>query len=568
MYVTKSLKILGLSLFALTAVAFQNCGKFQVNKAELESESAPLALDPAAPLNVNLQDSSTIQMQNAVVPVLLNKADADPIIVNYQTFDRSAKDTLNYSKATGSITIPAGQTAANLLVPVIDASTTGDLDFAVMITSVSKGSIGRGTSLFTILRGAVTKPKWHLFNPAGTTPGVGMRFTTWTGTKLLRFQEISNTSVDTFQRGFLLDPIANTQTPIPVVPLATRYLTSNAWAGNRLVVWGGVPTPTATTFFNDGALYDPVANTWTAMSSVNALSGRQSSNILTVGSKVIFLFGNTAGTYIPNGGVFDVATNSWTLTPTEPVRYNTQFVVAGNKILMWGGELPGIPYNQLDVSTRITNTGSIYDVATNTWTAMSLTGAPSRRYSPIVKWTGSKMLVLGGTFASGPFNNVTFTNPRDSGVYDPSTNTWTAMNMTGAPATIGRSEILNGKLYVFGSFTPAESGVYDPATNTWAPLNLQNAPSARVNCANLVVDSKYYVFGGQPSFTVNTGLNDGGVYDAAINTWTKFDTNGAPSPRGLPQMFWTGSALGIISGMSVPLSQASTLGAGDGGLYY
>ena len=43
------------------------------------------------------------------------------------------------------------------------------------------------------------------------------------------------------------------------------------------------------------------------------------------------------------------------------------------------------------------NSGGVYDPATDTWTATSMTNAPSaRRYHRAV-WTGSRMIVWGGS---------------------------------------------------------------------------------------------------------------------------------------------------------------------------
>ena len=43
------------------------------------------------------------------------------------------------------------------------------------------------------------------------------------------------------------------------------------------------------------------------------------------------------------------------------------------------------------------NTGGRYDVAQRTWSPTSTVGAPVPRYMPIAVWTGSEMIVWGGT---------------------------------------------------------------------------------------------------------------------------------------------------------------------------
>ena len=75
-------------------------------------------------------------------------------------------------------------------------------------------------------------------------------------------------------------------------------------------------------------------------------------------------------------------------------------------MIVWGGLFP------------LTNTGGVYDPATDTWTPMSLANAPWPRYWHTAVWTGSKMLVWGGRIAN------TY-EAYDGGAYDPATDTWT-----------------------------------------------------------------------------------------------------------------------------------------------
>ena len=46
------------------------------------------------------------------------------------------------------------------------------------------------------------------------------------------------------------------------------------------------------------------------------------------------------------------------------------------------------------------NDGARYNPATNSWTALSRTGAPAARYYHTAVWTGSEMIVWGGTTAA------------------------------------------------------------------------------------------------------------------------------------------------------------------------
>ena len=90
-------------------------------------------------------------------------------------------------------------------------------------------------------------------------------------------------------------------------------------------------------------------------------------------------------------------------------------VWTGSKMVIWSG------YTGAETNT---NTGGVYDPATDTWTATSTVGAPAAATSRTAVWTGSKMIVWGG-YAAGEYSN-------GGGVDDPTTDTWTATSTIGA----------------------------------------------------------------------------------------------------------------------------------------
>jgi N-acetylneuraminic acid mutarotase len=71
------------------------------------------------------------------------------------------------------------------------------------------------------------------------------------------------------------------------------------------------------------------------------------------------------------------------------------------------------------------NTGGRYDPGTDTWTATSTTNAPAGRYRHTAVWTGSEMIVWGGTDGGNYLNT--------GGRYSPNMNSWTATTTTNAP---------------------------------------------------------------------------------------------------------------------------------------
>jgi hypothetical protein len=88
-------------------------------------------------------------------------------------------------------------------------------------------------------------------------------------------------------------------------------------------------------------------------------------------------------------------------------------------MIIWGG------YNGSTL-----NDGAVYDPVGNSWTRMAGNGAPSPRGLLAAIWTGTAMLVWGGTDGPHFFN--------DGGLYDPISNTWLPTTTTGsAPAARG-----------------------------------------------------------------------------------------------------------------------------------
>ena len=97
---------------------------------------------------------------------------------------------------------------------------------------------------------------------------------------------------------------------------------------------------------------------------------------------------NNFGDSLNTGGRYNLSTDSWTatsITNAPTGRYGHTAVWSGNEMIVWGG---------YDGSSS--NTGGRYNPSTNTWAATSTSNAPTgRRYHTAV-WSGSEMIVWGG----------------------------------------------------------------------------------------------------------------------------------------------------------------------------
>ncbi len=89
------------------------------------------------------------------VPVLLGgpsgAAQGVPVTVNYATANGSAKSGTDYTATSGTLTFPAGETAQNITVPILDPSGSEPTrSFSVTLSSPSNATIATGTGTVTI----------------------------------------------------------------------------------------------------------------------------------------------------------------------------------------------------------------------------------------------------------------------------------------------------------------------------------------------------------------------------------------------------------------------------------
>jgi N-acetylneuraminic acid mutarotase len=320
-----------------------------------------------------------------------------------------------------------------------------------------------------------------------------------------------------------------------------RTLHSAVWTGSLMIVWGGQSN------FHDvntGSCYNPSANSWTSTSTTNAPLVRELHTAVWTGTKMIIWGGWSIDSAVwgcNTGGMYDPVTNTWTPTSTinAPTgRIHHTAVWTGSKMIVWGGS---------DDVTGRTNTGGIYDPVTNTWTSVSLTNAPSAREWHTAVWTGSKMIILGGDTLQFAYSNT-------GGIYDPVQNSWTRTSTTNAPAPrMEHTAVWTGsKMIVWGGTgnnIGNTGGVYDPSANSWLPTSVTNAPSRRIVPTAIWTGIRMVIWGGDGS---SAGLlNTGGIYDAVTDSWVPTTTLNAPLGRASHTAVWTGSKMIVWGGATV-----------------
>jgi N-acetylneuraminic acid mutarotase len=163
-------------------------------------------------------------------------------------------------------------------------------------------------------------------------------------------------------------------------------------------------------------------DTWTATSTTNAPSARDSHTAVWTGSEMIVWGGYTVfGSFDVNtGGSYNPSTDSWITTSTTNAPTARAFHTAvwtGSEMIVWGG---------VNNFAGDFNTGGRYNPGTDTWATTSTANAPTARYSHTAVWTGSEMIIWGGYHVTSSFNT--------GGRYNPGTDSWTATSATNAPS--------------------------------------------------------------------------------------------------------------------------------------
>jgi N-acetylneuraminic acid mutarotase len=308
-----------------------------------------------------------------------------------------------------------------------------------------------------------------------------------------------------------------------------RFLHTSVWTGTEMIVWGGHANAPATVT-RQGGRYDPATNTWFpgGTSLTNVPLGRFMHTAVWTGTEMIVWGGSNEFNEFDTGGRYDPLTDSWSATTTTGVpagRFFHTAIWTGTEMVVWGGEDPSL-----------TNTGGRYDPATDSWDDTSLVNAPVARTNHTAVWTGTEMIVWGG--AASPL-------PTDTGGrYDPATDTWDAggTSLTDAPsARFRHTAVWTGtQMIIWGGSLTDTGGLYDPATDSWVATSTTDAPSARSFHTAVWTDTEMIIWGGD--------TDTGGRYDPSSDTWIATTTTDAPVARREHTAIWTGTQMIVWGG--------------------
>jgi hypothetical protein len=266
--------------------------------------------------------------------------------------------------------------------------------------------------------------------------------------------------------------IDDTWTPTSLTNAPTgRYVHTAVWTGSEMIVWGG---QTTSGYANIGGRYNPSTDNWTATSTLNAPVPRAVHTAVWTGIEMI-VWGGYNGSFLSTGGRYNPSTDSWTATSTTnaPASRRTHTAVwTGSEMIVWGGSPT--------ISTYL-NTGGRYNPSTDSWTATSTTNAPTARRYHTAVWTGSQMVVWGGTFFDGMIEDL-----NTGGIYIPGADSWTATSTTNVPGGRYRHTAVwtGSEMIIWGGTLDDSSflntgGRYSLSTDSWTATSATNVPTVR-----------------------------------------------------------------------------------------
>jgi hypothetical protein len=306
------------------------------------------------------------------------------------------------------------------------------------------------------------------------------------------------------------------------------------WTGNVMIVWGGF---NGAQMLNDGGRYDPLVDSWLATSTAGAPSPRQGHTAVWSGS-VMIVWGGSDGSPANTGGRYNPITDAWSDTSkvNAPVARTSHTAVwTGSQMVVWGGAPDAL---------SVVATGGRYDPAGDTWSPTSLTGAPSPRKDHTAVWTGALMILWGGRDSTGALNTGAH--------YLPGSDSWITATSTGtgvAAARYGHTATWTGSVMVVwggtsGTTLLSSGSRYNPGANTWALTSVFGCPTARGGHTGIWGGGALIIWGGLSTSYQNTGAR----YNPATDVWSAVSTSGVPAGRSGHTAIWSGGWMIVWGG--------------------
>jgi len=347
---------------------------------------------------------------------------------------------------------------------------------------------------------------------------------------------------DVFGAALVYDPVANSwsSNSIPMYqPVDFAHAAADPASG-RIYMFGGeyldtsiTPTPFQVPTEICQAL-DTASGAFRQINTMPNPLARSEAFVAESGGSIYILGGNRSSYFadeqLGTVEVYDPATDTYYQPNAVVPNYGWFGGVAG--------EIGGKIVAAHGASQAADGKVDLYDIASNTWST-SQSADPTPQYYSVGGVYNGQLVVSGGVTGSQAPTGAT-------ALYDPATDTWTALAPDPTARFLAAGCVLDGKLYVFGGDTNWSSSklvatldVLDLASNTWSTK--KSLPKPMRGMVALPFGGKIYLFGGAiGDISKSTGFNTQTlVYDPAADS---YDTSLAAMP--MPSVYAAGAAYG------------------------
>jgi N-acetylneuraminic acid mutarotase len=248
------------------------------------------------------------------------------------------------------------------------------------------------------------------------------------------------------------DPTTDKWTKKADMPTPRGMLCVGAVNGKIYAIGGAIPNMASVT-----EEYDPVTDKWTKKADMP--TARMFLSAGAVNGKIYAIGGVNANMItLPTVEEYDPATDKWTKKADMPTaRAFLSTSVASGKIYCFGGSAKaGMKANGQPTKEIFLSLVEEYDPATDKWTKKA--DMPNGRAGLSTCLIDGVIYALGGQTASGE-NVIPTERPAILSVmekYDPATDIWTKMADMPTSRYAIATEVVNGKIYVFGGSEDAQ----------------------------------------------------------------------------------------------------------------
>ena len=344
----------------------------------------------------------------------------------------------------------------------------------------------------------------------------------------------SVSSGNTLNTAELYDPVARTFTALAATMTTPRGgHTATLLPDGQVLIAGGVSSSAgASPTLSTAEVYEalsPAVQTFTALTATmttarvfHTATRLPNGQVLVAGGINTRSFPaaalNTAEVYDPVANTFTAIT----ATMTTPRDGHTATLLANGNVLITGGQ-------NIDNGNGL-NTAEVYDPVAQTFTALTAKMTTPRGNHTSTLQADGRVLFTGG-FNNGPSLNT-------AEMYDPVANTFTALtpSMTTLRSGHTATRLPNGQVLITGGNVSTIPEVYDPVANTFTALTAAMTTPRGFHTATLLPNGQVLITGGcgsvnnctPSSFVV---VNSAEAYDPVANTFTSL-TATMTTPRG------------------------------------